>query len=114
RYLLEWQGVTRETAVEGPQSLARVIEKLEGYELPAVAWEADVLPARLDGYDPAWLDALCLSGRVLWARLDTPRAATAGPVRATPMALLQRKHVSRWRELARPDREEPRLSSAAR
>ncbi len=113
RFLLEWQGVTREAPASGPQSLAKVLEQLEGYELPAIAWEADVLPARLDDYEPAWLDSLCLAGRVLWARLETPRATTAGPVRATPMALLQRKHSARWRTLAQPSGEPLRLSSNA-
>lgn len=113
RFLLEWQGVTRAAPAAGPQSLAKILEQLEGYELPAIAWEADVLPARLDDYDPAWLDALCLAGRVTWARLEASRSTTSGPVRATPMALLQRRHAGRWRALARPAGEAPRLSAAA-
>ncbi len=52
--------------------------------------ERDVLPARLNGYDAAWLDTLCLSGRIVWARLDVPKGTVAGPVRATPIALLTR------------------------
>ncbi len=52
RFLLEWQGVTREPKGEGPQSLAAVLEQLEGFEVPAIAWERDVLPARLQHYDP--------------------------------------------------------------
>jgi ATP-dependent Lhr-like helicase len=83
RFLLDWQGVTTEPWPEGVASLATIIEQLEGYELPAIAWESEVLPARMGHYDPAWLDSLCLSGRVLWGRLDPPRNTTAGPVRAT-------------------------------
>ena len=113
RFLLEWQGVTREARAEGPQTLARVLEQLEGFELPAIAWEADVLDARMDDYDPAWLDALCLAGRVLWVRLDAPRATIAGPVRSTPMALVQRKHAARWGSLARSRAGPPRLSANA-
>ena len=30
--------------------------QLEGYEIPAVAWESEALPARMGGYEPAWLD----------------------------------------------------------
>ena len=69
RFLLDWQGVTRQPKPEGVESLAAVISQLEGYEIPAAAWESDVLAARLNEYDPHWLDSLCLSGRALWARL---------------------------------------------
>jgi len=113
RFLLEWQGVTREPRGEGPQSTAAVIEQLEGFEIPAVAWERDVLPARLQAYDPAWLDTLCLSGRVLWARLDVPKGSVAGPVRATPIALLSRAHFPLWRTLSQRQRDEVQLSSSA-
>ncbi|HWG76212.1 MAG TPA: DEAD/DEAH box helicase [Steroidobacteraceae bacterium] len=99
RFLLEWQGVTREPRAEGAASLAALIGQLEGFALPAAAWEADVLPARLRDYDASWLDALCLSGRVLWARLAAPLAGAGGPVRATPIALLTRANLPLWQRL---------------
>ena len=52
-----------------------MIAQLEGYEIPAAAWESDVLAARLNDYDPHWLDSLCLSGRALWARLQPAKSA---------------------------------------
>jgi ATP-dependent Lhr-like helicase len=113
RFLLDWQGVTRVPRPEGVQSLAAAIEQLEGFEVPAVAWEADVLPARLHDYEAGWLDSLCLSGRVLWARLDRPASATAGPVRSTPIALLTRKNNPLWQSLRRDDGAEAQLSAAA-
>jgi ATP-dependent Lhr-like helicase len=100
RFLLDWQGVTRQPRPDGPASLAAVLEQLEGFEVPAIAWESDVLPARLAQYDPAWLDGLCLSGRTYWARLSGPERATAVPVRATPIALLLRAHAPWWQQLA--------------
>jgi ATP-dependent Lhr-like helicase len=100
RFLLEWQGLTRTPQPEGPDSLEQVIGQLEGCEIPAAAWEADVLPARLRDYDGAWLDSLCLSGRCYWARLRPPPNLTAGPVRATPIALLTRRRRSLWQDLA--------------
>ena len=39
RILLEWQGVTSDPRPEGVESLAAVIEQLEGYEVPAAAWK---------------------------------------------------------------------------
>jgi ATP-dependent Lhr-like helicase len=47
-----------------------VIADLQGFEAAAGAWERAILPARVVGYDPAWLDALCLSGG---RQLGTPR-----------------------------------------
>jgi ATP-dependent Lhr-like helicase len=113
RFLLDWQGVTRTPRPEGIASLAGVIEQLEGFEVPAVAWEADVLPARLQDYEPGWLDSLCLSGRVLWARLDRPASATAGPVRGTPIALITRRNNPLWQSLRAGDEAEAPLSASA-
>jgi len=104
RFLLAWQKVAPDQQMEGPQSLLALIEQLEGFEAPAAAWESEIFPSRLVEYNPAWLDALCLSGEVVWARL-TPGAAPkngneklrgAGPVRATPIALLKRKDFAVW------------------
>ncbi|HLK71904.1 MAG TPA: DEAD/DEAH box helicase, partial [Steroidobacteraceae bacterium] len=99
RFLLEWQGVTREPRAQGSASLAAVVAQLEGFALPAAAWEADVLPVRLHQYDAAWLDGLCLSGRLLWARPAAPIAGTASPVRATPIALLTRANLPLWERM---------------
>jgi ATP-dependent Lhr-like helicase len=105
RFLLAWQKVAPDHQMEGPESLRAIIEQLEGVEAPAAAWEGELLPARMVEYDPAWLDALCLSGEVVWARL-TPlsrsaaengeRARGSGPVRNTPIALLRRKNFALW------------------
>src|SRR4029079_16446623 len=105
RFLLAWQKVAPAHQMEGPESLKASIEELEGVEAPAAAWEGELLPSRMVEYDPAWLDALCLSGEVVWARL-TPLARSAadnaertrgsGPVRNTPIALLRRKNFALW------------------
>jgi ATP-dependent helicase Lhr and Lhr-like helicase len=105
RFLLGWQRVTAEARMEGPDALEAVIGQLEGFEAPAGAWETEILPARLKGYEPAWLDDLCLAGRVAWARLR-PRAARpqgergVSPVRSTPITLLARRHAPLWATLS--------------
>jgi ATP-dependent Lhr-like helicase len=66
---------------QGAQSLPALLAQLEGFEAPAAAWEGEILPARLPGYDPLWLDALCLAGRYVWGRL-TPQAAASAPAGA--------------------------------
>src|SRR5262249_48373712 len=104
RFLLAWQKVAPDHQMEGPESLKAIIEQLEGVEAPAAAWEGELLPARMVEYDPAWLDALCLSGEVVWARLtplsrsseSNERTRGSGPVRNTPIALLRRKNFALW------------------
>jgi ATP-dependent Lhr-like helicase len=113
RFLLEWQGVTRSPRPEGVESLAAVINQLEGYEVPAAAWESDVLAARLHDYDPHWLDSLCLSGRALWARLQPSKSPGASPVRSTPIALVTRRNWGLWNALAAAPAES-QLSHGAR
>ena len=61
--------MTDETRLEGPDAVPAAVALLEGFEAPAGAWETEILPARIAGYEPAWLDDQCLAGRVAWARL---------------------------------------------
>ena len=100
RFLFNWQRVSAEGRGQGPDALAAVLAQLEGFEAPASAWESDLLPARIADYDIAWLDELCLAGRIAWMRLR-PAAASqgGGPVRATPIVLLPRRERDRWRTL---------------
>ncbi len=100
RFLFDWQHVAPGSRVSGPDALAGVLAQLEGFEAPASAWESELLPARIDAYEIAWLDALCQSGRVVWSRLRERKAGTpehaGGPVRATPTVLLQRRNLDAW------------------
>jgi len=101
RFLFVWQKIAPEHRVEGPQSVAAVLDQLEGFEAPAGSWESEILPARVSDYDPAWLDALCLSGRLTWLRLSPPRlspekANSSAPVRSTPIVLLNRNNIQIW------------------
>jgi ATP-dependent Lhr-like helicase len=100
RFLFEWQRVAPGTQVSGPDALAGVLVQLEAFEAAASAWESEILPARVAGYEIAWLDALCQAGRVVWTRLRGRKASSGeragGPVRATPVVLLQRSHRAAW------------------
>src|SRR5260370_10121249 len=94
RFLLRWQRVTPATRADGPQGLAAVLELLDGYEVPAAAWETEVLPARVNEYDPLWLDGLCLSGEIAWGRLAPAGPANghkSGPSPPTPIPLFRRE-----------------------
>jgi ATP-dependent helicase Lhr and Lhr-like helicase len=120
RFLLTWQRVAPGGRGEGPESLSAIVDQLEGFEAAAGAWEGEILPARLEAYEPAWLDSLCLSGRIVWTRLSPQKGLVkgvgSGPVRSTPIALLNRKNLAAW-DMAFPqpkanDAVESRMSSS--
>jgi ATP-dependent Lhr-like helicase len=112
RFLFSWHRLTDATRLEGPDAVTAAVALLEGFEAPASAWETELLPARITGYEPAWLDDQCLAGRVSWVRLAPgashadgrpnghSRAAT--PVRTTPITLLARRHAPFWTALSAP------------
>ncbi|MDT8397597.1 MAG: DEAD/DEAH box helicase [Pseudomonadales bacterium] len=119
RFLFDWQGLQSHeglpgTPSAGPQALLQVLQGLDGYTAPAAAWESDILPGRLPDYDPAWLDVLCISGKISWgrtrlgkggSRMDALQAAPlsrkAGPIKTTPLNILQRENLDIWQALAR-------------
>ena len=79
RFAACWQHVADGRArAEGRSGLLSVIEQLQGLEVAAGEWERSVFPARVSGYDPRWLDELCLAGEVAWGRL-TPRPGDTAP-----------------------------------
>ena len=102
RFLCEWQRVLPETRMQGSDALAAALSQLEGFEAPAGAWEAEILPLRLAEYEPQWLDEHCRAGRFIWTRLAACGAAQAGPIRSTPITLLARRNVPAWSALGGP------------
>ena len=103
RFLFEWQRVTPEGRMEGPDAVGAVLAQLEGFEAAASAWETEILPERISEYEPAWLDEQCLAGRFVWMRLGSRRSdpeRRAAPVRATPIVLLARRNLRLWSALA--------------
>jgi ATP-dependent helicase Lhr and Lhr-like helicase len=61
--------------VNGERGTLEVLRQLQGFEIPANAWERQILVRRVADYDPKWLDQLCLTGAVGWGRLS-PHPAT--------------------------------------
>ncbi|HEX6408104.1 MAG TPA: DEAD/DEAH box helicase [Gemmatimonadales bacterium] len=98
RFLFAWQRVDPEYRVAGLEGLASLLGQLDGMELPAAAWEAEVLSSRCEEYDPALLDTLCLTGRVAWGRLTPAQrpGGSTGPIRSTSIALFLREHADSW------------------
>jgi ATP-dependent Lhr-like helicase len=105
RFLMHWQHVHPSARMKGSEALEQLLEQLDGFEGQAASWEADLLPSRVEDYDPRWLDTLCLSGRAAWARRSPRPTGTAGgngggrrsgPVRSSPIALMRRTALDAW------------------
>ncbi|HUK33455.1 MAG TPA: hypothetical protein VLV86_06080 [Vicinamibacterales bacterium] len=68
RLSTQWQGVARRR--QGADALLDVIEQLQGAPIAASILETEILPARLDGYDPGDLDAVAAAGEVVWIGVE--------------------------------------------
>lgn len=98
-----------EPMLDGQTQLQSTLALLDGIASPAASWEADIYPSRVSGYDPSWLDVMCISGRVAWGRYalptnsrsDVPRKKSSGPIKSTPIALVSRQNLDLWQALAR-------------
>jgi ATP-dependent Lhr-like helicase len=111
RFLLQWQHVTPGAQRQGRAGVLAVIDQLQGFEIPAGAWEEAVLPARVEGYQHRWLEDLCHSGELVWGRLSlrpadtegTTRRGSATPSRATPVTFALREDLPWLLAAARGD-----------
>jgi len=63
-FLPGWQQVG--DRLRGAEGVLRVVEQLQGAQVPASSLESLVLPVRVAGYSPNLLDELCAAGEVLW------------------------------------------------
>src|SRR3984885_5804922 len=91
-WLLRWQRAAPQTQLSGESGVLEALRLLEGFEAPAIEWEKTLLPQRVAGYDPRWLDTLCLEGVVGWGRISPhPAFATHGdfsaPKRVVPTSM---------------------------
>jgi ATP-dependent Lhr-like helicase len=120
RFLYRWQHVAPSARLHGIDGTLAIVNQLEGYEIPAAAWEGQVLPARVAGYRPEYLDRLCYSGDVMWGRISPHPALTQAedevrrrvrPTKLAPIALLLRENAEDL--IARDDGDSARLLPAA-
>lgn len=99
-------------ALDGQTQLQNTLGLLEGVAAPAAAWESELYPLRVEGYDPGWLDVMCISGKVAWGRYSLPSASqrklkleaggkrAGGPIKSTPISLVSRQNIDLWQALA--------------
>jgi len=121
RFLLRWQHVGRGAQLHGVDGTLEIIRQLQGYEAPAGAWEAEILPRRVARYSPEYLDRLCLSGEVMWGRLsphpafeEAAGARRVRPSRAAPVSLFLREDADALLAHAGAGQKRENLSHAGR
>jgi ATP-dependent Lhr-like helicase len=105
RFLTVWQRIGFDQQVEGPEGLEAVLQLFDGYQVPAAAWEPEVLASRVKDYRPEWLDRLCFTGHIGWARLTPPpvgKPRQSGPIRSSPISLFTRENLKHWLTLSPP------------
>lgn len=111
RFLLDWHHLTPDTTVRGRPGLTKVLEQLQGLDLPAGAWEQQVIAKRVPDYQPMWLDELCYRGELAWLRLTPPntpaKANSMAPRKATPITLVFREDLNWLLAAARAQSPEP-------
>ncbi len=125
RWLLRWQHIAPGTQLTGDRGTLEAIRQLQGFEIPANAWERQILTRRLREYDSKTLDDLCLTGAVGWGRLS-PHPATVDenggrtrrvvPTSVAPITLFLRDEAE-WmapREHGEDEEQEKGLSPVAR
>jgi ATP-dependent Lhr-like helicase len=103
RFLFSWHHVAPGSQLHGVDGAFQILKQLQGYEIPAAAWESDILPKRIAKYTPELLDRLCLSGEVIWGRLSPHRSFLAEvnssgrrvrPTRVAPVSIFLREDAS--------------------
>jgi ATP-dependent Lhr-like helicase len=119
RFATTWQGVVRRRP--GTHALVEAVEQLQGAPLAASILETEILPARVDRYDPADLDALLAAGEVVWAgveplgdhdgRVALYLADRVAELLPPPKAHAKQDATGRGAPARRPDRERALLEA---
>lgn len=82
-FLARWQHVAPGTQLVGVRGLQQILSQLQGFELPANAWETQILSKRIRKYSSEDLDQLCMTGMIGWGRIS-PHPATVLPADPAP------------------------------
>ena len=110
-FLQRWQHLDPRDRLRDLGGAERIMLQLAGLARSATAWERDILPSRLERYDPAWLSQLASSGGLAWSGVP-PRGESDAPVAIGAIRFYPRGAAGIWSGDTAPDDE--RLTPAAR
>jgi ATP-dependent Lhr-like helicase len=98
-YLAEYHHLFPDSHRENTLGLREALGQLQGFEMPAGAWEMDILASRVEKYQSEWLDQLSYSGELVWGRLRAPHVvqeeepSRAALTRVVPISLAFREDL---------------------
>jgi len=99
RFAVAWHGIG--SGRLGLEPVLDAIEQLQGAAIPASVLEREVLPARVENYEPGMLDTLMAAGEVVWTGVE-PLGERDGRI-----ALYLTDHMQRLRAPRDADRGSP-------
>ncbi|MEP7066154.1 MAG: DEAD/DEAH box helicase [Gemmatimonadota bacterium] len=86
-FLQRWQHLDPREHLDGASGVSAILQQMGGLSRSPGAWERDIIPARLERYDPTWLAQLASNGEIVWAggsRADPGDAPSLSSVRFFP------------------------------
>lgn len=89
-FLARWQHVAPGTQLVGVRGLQQILDQLQGFELPANAWESQILSKRVRKYNSEDLDKLCMTGAIGWGRISPHPATISSVENATKKLVFKR------------------------
>ena len=83
-FLTRWQHVHPQHQLARSDGIRRAIQQLRAFSAPALLWERNLLPARVQGFNPSDLRVLCESGEVVWVGSGKPGPSADGSAAFRP------------------------------
>jgi ATP-dependent Lhr-like helicase len=71
-FLQRWQHLDPRDHVDGASGVNAILQQMTGLPRAPGAWERDIIPGRMDRYEPAWLAQLASGGSIAWAGGSKP------------------------------------------
>ena len=86
-FLQRWQHLDPREHLDGASGVSAILRQMTGLPRAPGAWERDIIPGRLERYEPAWLAQIATGGSIVWAggsRPDPDSVPTLSSVRFFP------------------------------
>ena len=86
-FLQRWQHLDPREHLDGASGVSAILAQMTGLPRAPAAWERDIIPARMNRYDLAWLAQLASGGSIVWAggsKPDPTSVPTLSSVRFFP------------------------------
>lgn len=94
RFLQRWQHLEPSTRLAGDEGTVAVARQMYGLTRPADQWEREIMPARVDDYQPDALSRLIALGEMVWVGGTSGKPEDAGNL--STIRFVRRGTVRAW------------------